>query len=439
MKIKNLIVLSLIALVAFACGPKASTPEEVLQQIGIVDSMKVIKNDTTSNFESTYEVWFRMPIDHNNPQLGYFPLRAYYSHRGFNRPMLAVIDGYTMYTSRANELAKILDANQLTIEHRFFSKSRPTDSIPWSYLTVRQAAADEHDVIQAFKKFYPEKWISTGISKSGQTTIYHRFLYPTDVDVSVPYVAPLNFSNQDPRIYTFLDKVGAPETRQAIYNYQVALFKNKDKIMPMFTKLANDNSWVFKMGLDRAFDLSVLEYKFAFWQWGSNPDQIPAANATPEELFAHLNDVNPFTFFEENTIDGIRPFFFQAMTEVGMYGYRIAPFKEFLKDTADVLFDFTMPQGWEAKMNPETMLAVDKWVKENGNNMLYIYGEYDPWSATSVTTTNSTNAVKMVNPKGCHSTRIASFPPQMRDSILTVLEQWLNMDLSAQKSDTPAK
>jgi len=32
----------------------------------------------------------------------------------------------------------------------------------------------------------------------------------------------------------------------------------------MFEELAKKNKWEFKMGLDRAYDLSVLEYQFAF-------------------------------------------------------------------------------------------------------------------------------------------------------------------------------
>lgn len=434
MKVKLLIISVLCSASLVMCRPLPDTPEQLLARIPLIDSVKRLDNDSLSNFVATYELWFRMPIDHQHPGLGSFPLRAYYSHRGFDRPMVAVIDGYKMYTWRANELTKILDANQLTIEHRFFKPSCPPDSIPWAYLTVRQAAADQHAIIQQFKQFYKQKWVSTGISKSGQTTIYHRWLYPADVDVSVPYVAPLNFSSQDPRIYTFLDQVGTPLARQKIRDFQLALFQNKSQLLPMFARLAEEKGWTFGMGLERAYDLSVLEYPFSFWQWGHDPERIPTLPATPEALFAEFQHVNPFTFFEDKSVEDVRPFFFQAMTEVGMYGYRIEPFRQYLRDTADVLFDFTMPRGWPARMNPETMLAVDRWVRTQGHNMLYIYGENDPWSATAVTLEPGTNAVKMVNPGGSHSTRIKSFPPAMRDSILTVLGQWLQMDLSSQMS-----
>ncbi len=424
-------IISFLCLGFISLPPKPETPEDVLKQIPIVDSFKLIKND--SLFTSTYEVWFRMPVDHNNPESPMFPLRVYYSHKDFKNPVLAILDGYTMYTSRSHELSHILNSNQITIEHRFFYKSRPKDSIPWKYLNVEQAAADEHAIIQAFKRFYPGKWISTGISKSGQTTIYHRSLYPHDVDVSIPYVAPLNFSNQDPRVYTFLKNVGTEECRKKIYSYQTSLFEHKKEIFPMFEKLAKEKNWIFKMGLDRAYDLSVLEYPFAFWQWGIDCDAIPYASASVKTLFAHWANVEPFTFFEESSIENTRPFFFQAMTETGMYGYEVKPFQKYLKDTTNITFDFTMPKGYKAVFNPNTMRNVQKWIETSGNNMLYIYGQNDAWSSTAVEPGKHTNAVKMVKPGGSHSTRIKNFPPQMQDSIYTVLEKWLDINLSAQK------
>lgn len=425
------ILLTLSIIFLFSCQPKPKTPEELLSRIAIVDSIKPISNDTL--FKSTYVVWFRMPVDHNNPNGSTFPLKAYYSHKDFNKPMVVVTDGYTMYTSRANELTKILDANQITIEHRFFDQSRPKDSIPWNYLNIRQAAADQHMVIEAFKPFYKGKWVSTGISKSGSTAIFHRRFYPDDVDASVPYVAPVPFSSEDPRIYEFLSEVGTDSCRKKILDFQLDLFKDKKEIFPMFEELSRKNNWTFKIGLDRAYDLSVLEYAFSFWQWGGSCESIPQKGSPAQILYLHWRMINPFTFFDDEDIEKTRPYFFQAMTEYGMYGYQIKPFKEYLKDTSNITFTFAMPSGHHEKFNPESMRDIDKWVKESGNNMLYIYGQNDAWSSAAVDLGSKTNAVKMINPGGSHRTRISSFPNEMQDSIYTVLEKWLNVDLSKKK------
>ena len=94
-------------------------------------------------------------------------------HKQSDAPVIVELEGYNIWSSEEGELANILKGNQLTIEHRFFDQSVPEGGIPWENLTIKQAADDQHEIIQAIRqKIYPaSKWISTGISKGGQTTI----------------------------------------------------------------------------------------------------------------------------------------------------------------------------------------------------------------------------------------------------------------------------
>ncbi|MDX9852550.1 MAG: S28 family serine protease [Tenuifilaceae bacterium] len=433
MRFKHLVIIAAALLALCSCRVQPQSAADVVGSISLVDSMRKIEGDTF--FTATYELWFAQPVNHSNPNEAFFPQRVFYSHKGFDRPTVVVLEGYKAYSPSANELTKLLNANQIVVEHRFFEQSRPKDSIPWAQLTVKQAAADQHAIIQAFKPFYKGKWISTGISKGGQTTIFHRYFYPDDVDVSVPYVAPLNFSNEDERIYAFLDSVGTPECRQRIAAFQTELFKRKEALMPMLDTFVANRGYTFIMGIEKAYDLNVLEYQFAFWQWGGvSSESIPTAKASNEDLFKHWVSVAPFDFFADQGVADIRPFFYQAMTEIGMYGYRVKPWANYIDYPDNLKFDFTMPKGHRAVFHPETMLNIDRWLKERGNNMLYIYGQNDPWSATSVVTGSATNAVKMVNPGGDHTTRIKSFPAPMRDSIVHTLERWLDLQIERPSS-----
>lgn len=410
------------------CWSRTISPEEILLNIPNIDSLKRIEGDTL--FVETWELWFSQPLDHNDPQSERFPLKVIYSHKSFDKPMVVAIEGYSLFSTRAEEPTKLIDANQINIEHRFFDKSRPKDSIPWAYLNIYQAATDQHKVIQAFKPFYPEKWISTGISKGGQATIYHRYFYPNDVDVSIPYVAPLNFSSEDERVYSFLKNVATPECREKIFDFQKELFKRKNKLMPLVKEHIDKTNYSFEFGLDRAYDLNVLEYSFAFWQWsGFNCDQIPTTDVDDKELFEHWIKVTSFDFFDDKSVDAVRPFFYQAMTEIGMYGYEVEPWQAYISETTNITFDFTMPKGHKAIFNPEPMQKVNTWIQEEGNHMLYIYGEFDPWSATAVVPNSQTNAVKFINPSGDHTTRISSFPDCLRDSIIITLENWLGIEI----------
>ena len=380
------------------------------------------------------ELEFEQPVDHEQPDGPKFTQQVVLNHVGYDRPVVVYIEGYQMYSKKRGELAKLLDANQITIEHRYFDDSKP-DSLNWEHLNIWQAATDHHKVIQAFKDLYQGNWVSTGISKGGQATMYHKRFYPGDVKASVPYVAPLNFSDEDKRVYAFLDSVGTEACRQKIKTLQEQLFEHKDQLLPKFRKFAQKKDYQFSMGIERAYDLNVLEYSFAFWQWGGfTCKDIPDNKATPQALFDHWTKVTSGSFFEQDEIENQRPFFYQAMTQIGMYGYEVEPFEKYLPDTSNITFEFTLPEDIDASFDRSAMRDVNQWLKKNGNNMLYIYGENDPWSATSFKPSAQTNAVKMVNPGGSHRTRIESFPTEMKDSIYTVLEKWLDVKINGEQN-----
>ena len=430
-----LLALTLVAFVFAGCNSKPGSVQEVLARISSIDSLKQIEGDTTL-FAETWELWFSMPLDHKNHKAGKFPLRVVYNHKDFESPMVIAIEGYKIYSHWATEPAQLLNANQINIEHRFFENSRPKDSIPWQYLNIYQAATDHHTVIKSFKPFYKGKWVATGISKGGQATIFHRYFYPNDVDVSIPYVAPLNSSSEDTRVYSFLRAVGTPACRDRVRAFQEELFKRKEDLMPLLEQHASERDYTFGFGLSRAYDMNVLEYSFAFWQWGGMEcTEIPTANATNSELFSHWTSVAPFDFIEDKGIDAIRPYFYQAMTQIGSYGYEVEPWSEYIDDTTNITFDFTMPKGHMAQFDPEPMKDINRWISTRANNMLYIYGEYDPWSATAVEPSPNTNSISFVNPMGDHRTRIHSFPDDMRQMIYDTLEEWLDVEIELKPKD----
>ncbi len=159
-----------------------------------VKEIRTIQNEST--FECILEVMIEQPIDHHNPDGETFSQRLYISHVDPSLPVVMITAGYDAKYYYTSEITAKLKCNQVMVEHRFFGRSVP-DSLNWDYLDTWQAASDHHRILTMLKEFYPGQWISTGISKGGQTVIYHSFYYPDDVDVRVPYVAPLNFGLED--------------------------------------------------------------------------------------------------------------------------------------------------------------------------------------------------------------------------------------------------
>lgn len=396
---------------------------QTLKQLPGVDSVVEVKFDTV--FEAQYYLYFKQWINHKDTTSGSFGQRVLLSHQGLDLPMVADLEGYQIWSGQRGELAQLMGCNQLNIEHRFFKDSRP-DSIPWDKLTIWQAATDQHIIIQTLQQIYKGNWCSTGISKGGQTTMYHRSFYPNDVQASVPYVAPLNFAREDERIYHFLKTVGTDAERQAIYDFQCACFESKDSLLLLFKEKAKAKDWHFSIGFEKAMDLSILEYSFAYWQWGGyKSEDIPAKEASAKELFEHLYRVSGFTFFEDAELDSFRPFFWAGLTEIGIYGYETKPFVKYLGDTTIYAFDFSAPAGTHPVYNPEAMQQVRTYLDSAANNMLFIVGGLDTWGSTAYVPSGKNNLVRMTLATGHHGTRIYSFPKKDREYMYSLLNSWM--------------
>ncbi len=420
--------LSLLFLV-LAVSVEAQTLEHRLHKLSKAYPIQIQKMETDSFFTEKYMITITQPLDHFNPEGKTFKQRIFLSHKGFGKPVVFITDGYwANYADRpkyVNELCSILNANQIVVEHRYFAPSAP-DSLDWRYLTVRQAAADDHAIVELLKNIYHGKWLNTGISKGGQTCMYHRYFYPKDVDASVAYVAPLNFSITDKRINRFLNTVGTPACRKAIFDYQKEMISHRAHYLPAFIQLANKKGYTYRMGYQKAFDLMVFEYPFAFWQWGKTPcDSIPILPDQPQKMIRHLDKVADLSWISDQGIRQFEPFFYEAMHEMGMYGYDITPFKKWTVFKKNPDFRFTLPKGVMVDFDPDLMEKVDCFIRHKATNMMFIVGGADPWGSTSADITYQTNSVKFVKPNGSHRTRINNLPENQKQEAIRILKLWM--------------
>jgi hypothetical protein len=397
------------------------------QQPQIVEINTITGNDF---FNETWKIMVRQPLDHSDTTKGFFMQRVFVADKGEENPVLLITEGYgANYAASSryiNELSPILNSNQITVEHRYFGESWP-DSVNWDYLTVINASADHHTIVEIFKKYYTGKWINTGISKGGQTAVYHRAFYPDDVDVTVAYVAPLNFGVEDGRHEPFLRKVpGTAEQRRKIEEFQIEVLKNREVLVPRLEAFSKEKNYSYRISPDEVLDYCVLEYPFALWQWGRLTDKIPSKDDDIEVLFAHLTEVSSPSYFALEDMEKIKSFFVQAARELGYYGYDTKPFKKYLsiKNAKGYLPKIFLPAELKIEYNKTSAKQVKKFMKNTDKEMLFIYGEWDPWSATAFEVYNP-NQVKVVKSGGSHSTRIGNLPPEQQKLVKEKLEEWL--------------
>jgi len=273
--------------------------------------------------------------------------------------------------------------------------------------------------------------ISTGISKGGQTTLFYKRFYPNDVDVAIPMVAPIPLAVEDKRLDDHLATVGTSECRETIKRFQVLMLKKRNELIPLLEEWAIEKNEVFPHGADAALEYTVLEYPFSFWQWGRwRCDQIPDSTTSAATIFSHITKMNIFGLYTQKGIATYQPFFYQAMTELGYYGFVDTHLTHLLKSlTAPSNRPFA-PQDADLTYRPEVMQDIYQWLVNEGNEILYIHGELDTWSGVGVVPAASVDALRMINPGGYHDTRIGSFPPAMRQQIYGKLSEWLQRDVN---------
>jgi hypothetical protein len=401
-----------------------------LKAIAGVSGVKPTRTNSQTATEA-YEFLFEQPLDHERPDGAKFHQRVFISHAGYDKPVLLGTEGYAARGASGGELQRILGGNQVTVEHRFFGRSVP-DPVQWEFLTVKQSADDLHAVVGALKSVYTGKWVSTGTSKGGQTALFYKCHYPDDVAATVAYVAPVNVTQEDPRINRFIETVGDAVTRQRIKDFQIALFQREDEILPLVKAQAESSNWTFAKGLSEAYEYGVLEYPYAFWQSGINPTNLPPADASAEALAAHYQQVGTLRYYSDQGRKPFEPFLYQAFTEIGYYNYDITDFKPFMKTLKNPTNLSICPEGAKIVFNPATLYFVNHFLQYEANRVAYIYGELDAWSATQVQLIGRTDAIKIIVQDSHHGARIGSFTPEQKELFYTKLEGWLDMKVQRQ-------
>lgn len=425
-KIMVLIIASL-ALWQYAVGQNLK--EKILTLPDVISVENMINNPF---FTEAYVIMIKQPLDHQKPEKGYFAQRVILSHLEFKEPVVFITEGYSadqeVGPRYLNELCPMFYANQLFAEHRHFGKSAP-DSMKWKYLTVENAAADHHRIAELFKKIYQGKWISTGISKGGQASLFYRLLYPDDVIGTIAYVAPLNFSVEEKRHDLFIRyKVGTAEERKSVMNFQRELLKRKTGILPLFEKHCKEKEYVFNAPTGEIYDYCVMEYSFSFWQWGHSTKEIPSSTSSNEEILNHFIKVDSPDYFDRRSGQMVMPFFVQAQRELGYYAYNTKPFREImqLRNTKGYIAKLFIPKEAVFPYNAELSERLQEYLKQDAKNVILIYGENDPWTASAANPGRNKNVTKIIMKNGSHLTRINTLCNKQKELAITTIKTWLN-------------
>ncbi len=425
-----MIIFMLLQAGVFLCAGEANGPKTFLDKLYALPGIEVTEIPAAPPHQNYFQVTITQPLDHFSPNGETFTQRFFLSHIDETKPMVFVPTGYGSSRNFIMPITRTLGANQIIMPTRFYGGAIPA-VMDWQYLTLRQSSADYHRIIKLFRKIYKGKWLSAGRSKGGTECLLHRRLYPNDVDATLAYVAPVALGTEDPRIDTFLlEQVGDEACRQEVMAFQRRALQNKEALIPLIQDYAAAYGLSFPMTEEAVLEYVVLEYIFSFWQYGPGDCGIlPAEDATAQEIFGHLENYVSFSICADFVIAWFEPSYYQSYTEMGYYRFITEHLAGLLSAVSNPTSATFAPQGVELEYNPEVMRDLKEWTEKKGNNIIYLYGEYDPWTACAVNPSDKTNAVKIVHPGANHMVSLFHLTFEEKELVYTSLEEWLDVTI----------
>lgn len=419
------------SIAASGCGDNLArpplSPSQLLHELRMLPGVTVREQPTEQPNAHYYVLYFTQPVDHNDPGQGTFQQEVSLLHRSdlATVPLVVETTGYADYIhDQPVELTRLLSANQVSIEHRYFGESRPVPT-DWTKLTIQQMADDEQVIIQALRTIYRGPLLTTGGSKGGMTAIYHRVFHADDneVDGTVAYVAPISFGAPDKRYPEYIDRINAEPCKESVRQVAIQLLSTHREAMCQYAEQQTDHTYT-RVAVGPAVESAIVNLEWTFWQYFGVHEcgNVPTADADEDALFAFLDKFSPVSDNDDEKISYFEPYYYQAYAELGYPDGGAAyllPYLSFTDD--DYAGELPTP---EPTLDAQAMLRIYDAVEHHGNRLLFIYGEWDPWSRGKFGIGEATDSEILTQPQGTHNARIETLEISDREIALSKLKAW---------------
>jgi PS-10 peptidase S37 len=442
--VARVLVVALVA-VGLMAGTAHAQAEDIAERLRAVPGVTSLREGTAPTGYRFFSLTFRQPADHRHPSAGSFDQRITILHRDAARPMVLYTGGYNVNPNPTrSEPTRLVDGNQLSVEQRFFTPSRPQPA-DWSDLNIWQAATDHHLLVEALEPIYGGAWLSTGGSKGGMASIYHRRFYPDDVDGTVAYVAPNDPVNFEDSAYTrFFRTVGDATCRDALVALQrEALGRRRAELLARWQATAAAAGLTFSRTIgtaDRSLELSVLDTPWAFWQYLTEADcpSVPPPTASTDAIYAFIDSVVSFAFYTDQGLDPYVPYYFQAGTQLGWPEPSFRHLRGLTRYPGLYEPRAVVPRELPMRFEPLRMLDINLWVRLQGSRLLFVYGENDPWGAEPFRISPWTRDSYWYEVDGGnHGSNISQLEPSERMLATEAVQRWAGVAADAQARSAP--
>ena len=425
-------LLIITAICSISCSDDfIDSPESFEEKLRSLPNVVSVTAQDPGAFKERYKVFFRQPVDHDNPSAGTYDQLVYVMLNNTDSLNVLVTEGYYAFDAeKEQELVPMFGANQIVVEHRYFGEST-VDDPEYRYMNADNCCDDLHEVVTSLKMLLGGKWISTGVSKSGLASNAYQAWYPNDVDVTVTYGTPLCRERYDSRAAKALaETIGTAGQRAKLTAFMREALRRRDAMAPKFDSVAEASGIKLPLPARQLWDFHVLDWQVAAWMFSYDFEAMPSLAASDDEIFNYIIDLDGPEAWD--AAYDVNKYYIQAYAELGHFSFCTEGVKDLMVVDDNIVNDYLrylyVPAGFPDTFSTAVHDKVDAFLRSTDAQCIFIYGGNDPWSFVGVGEeyANGDNLCRYVLPGAGHHVKIADFDSGTRSEIVGKVRSFLS-------------
>lgn len=408
-----------------------TTMRQALQSMAIVESVKDME---PGEFKEKYAVYIKQPVDHQKTDR-YFRQKVVISFRGFDRPTVMVTHGYNIDDRSTDgfSIAKYLNANVVQVEHRNFNESMVNVPDRWDLETQYQESADYHAVFAALKPVLSRKWMSTGTSKSGETSIDYNYNYPNDMDLCAAFCSPLTISLYDVRCGKYLLQESGTQEQRDIMDAGIRryLTDGEQGLYKTFCERIEKEGLPKPSFSEYVFNVFDLYFSaFSYYIGEKRMPQMAKADDSVDDLYNKWYDL-----LVGNRTPAYITYYVDCIKWQGLFQNDYDVYKEYLNGTSFSprnvnlsLIPAEVRPLYDAYDNSYRLKLVKDYMPFTAKPTLLVYSKDDPWTGGRPEYINPVTTKMVINPNGIHSDALINeeyYSPSLTQEIVSFVSQYV--------------
>jgi hypothetical protein len=193
-----------------------------------------------------------------------------------------------------------------------------------------------------------------------------------------------------------------------------------------------------RIALGPAVESAVDSLAWAFWQYGgvAQCPTVPAPTDTDSALWAFLDLWSPVNGSNDASVAQFEPYYFQSAWQLGFPVGDDSFLTPYLTYGAADYAGITPVGVVVPPYDPAPMADIADWVAHDADRIMFIYGQFDPWSGGAFDTSANPRLQKLIAPDGAHWSGLLDLATADRATAFAALTDWTGVvpDPSAVKN-----